>query len=124
MRLISFEQAYSQWMDLVNECGIHQDDGPMMSESWIDYTDSLCKDGAFNDLMYHHCPAWDDGYDYDEEDTFNFLCDCLNLDPEIVARDIEDLRACIEDSLAAPEWIGNNSRKDLSDLLDIYDELT
>ena len=123
MSLVSFEQAYEQWQDMVNEFGIDKTNDCMMSESWNDYTDSLCKDGEFNDLMYHYCPAWDETMQ-DGEDAFNYLCDCLGLDPEVVARDIEELREYLDDSEPAPVWIGKNSRKDLSDLLDVYDELT
>ena len=127
MSLISFEQAYEQWQDMVNEFGIDKTDDCMMSESWNDYTDGLCKEGDFNDLMYHHCPAWDETMQ-DGEDAFNYLCDCLGLDPETVARDIEELRAYLDDSEPAPQWVldfeSSLPTGSLSDLLDVYDELT
>lgn len=56
---ISIAQAFAQWQELIKECGV-SDDGPAMSESWNNYTDSLCKDGQLCDLQYHYCPAWDD----------------------------------------------------------------
>lgn len=36
------------------------DDEAALSESWNDYTDARCKDGAICDLQYHYCPAWDE----------------------------------------------------------------
>lgn len=124
MSLISFEQAYSQWMELVEEFDINQDDEPMMAESWNNYTDGLCKDGNFNDLMYYHCPAWDEDMQ-DGEDTFNFLCDCLGFDPAVVAQDIEELREFLDESESTlPTWAIGKDVKVLSDLLDVYDDLT
>lgn len=68
---ITIEQAYEQWADsikpeIVTQYG--EDDEPALSESWNDYTDSLCKDGALNDLQYHYCPAYDDTMPDDEPD--------------------------------------------------------
>ena len=130
MSLISFEQAFEQWQDMVNEFNIDQTDNCMMSESWTNSTDGLCKDGEFNGLMYHHCPAWDDGCGYDGEDTFDFLCEALNLHPIEVAEDIELLREWLDDeSTLAPIWVtayikGNRTNVQIyRDLLEVFDDL-
>lgn len=55
---ISLSQAFRQWQELAAD--IPRDDGPMLAESWNDYTDSLCKDGEICALQYEHAPAWDE----------------------------------------------------------------
>jgi hypothetical protein len=59
MRHLTIADAFQQWGDVFRPV-IPAGDGPAHAESWNDFTDSLCKDGSFNDLQYHHCPAWDD----------------------------------------------------------------
>ena len=70
-RHITIAEAFSSWQEEVMPGVIAQygaDDETALSESWNDYTDMLCKDGALNDLQYHHCPAWDGSMpDADEE---------------------------------------------------------
>jgi hypothetical protein len=59
----TYEQAFASWTADIKPLVIDQygeDDEVALSESWNDYTDSLCKEGEFSDLQYHHCPAWDD----------------------------------------------------------------
>lgn len=58
MRRISISQAFEQWRELAAD--IPKDDTAMLAESWNDYTDSLCEDGALCGLQYHYCPAFDD----------------------------------------------------------------
>lgn len=60
---MTYQEAYSEWVanirpDVVAQYGA--DDGPALSESWNDYTDSLAKDGEMTATEYHHCPAEDD----------------------------------------------------------------
>lgn len=55
---ISIAQAFAQWQELAAD--IPKDDGPMLAESWNDYTDGLEKDGQLCALQYHYCPAYDD----------------------------------------------------------------
>lgn len=55
---ISLSQAFHQWQELAAD--IPRDDGPMLAESWNDYTDSLCKDGELCALQYHYAPAYDE----------------------------------------------------------------
>lgn len=67
MQRISLSQAFAQWQELAAD--IPQDDAPMLAESWNDYTDSLCKDGALCDLQYHYAPVYrcigDNGESFD-----------------------------------------------------------
>ena len=58
MDLISISQAFEQWQELA--ATIPADDVPMLSESWNNYTDSLCKGGDLSALQYHYAPAYDD----------------------------------------------------------------
>ncbi|AEY69524.1 hypothetical protein AH2_00013 [Burkholderia phage vB_BceS_AH2] len=71
---ITLAQAFEQWNADIKPAVIKEygrDDYPALSESWNDYTDSLCKEGALNDLQYHHAPAWDDDIpDADDEPAF------------------------------------------------------
>lgn len=58
MSYISLSQAFAQWQELA--ANIPKNDGPMLAESWNDYTDSLCKDGELCALQYQYAPAYDD----------------------------------------------------------------
>lgn len=61
--MLTIAQAFANWELEIKPTVIAQysaDDMPALSESWNDYTDSLCKDGELSDLQYHYCPAWDD----------------------------------------------------------------
>lgn len=63
MDIIAIKDAFEAWKTEVMPAVIEQygkDDYPALSESWNNYTDSLCKDGQLNDLQYQYCPAWDD----------------------------------------------------------------
>lgn len=83
MNLISLSQAFEQWRELAAD--IPADDGPMLSESWNNYTDSLCKDGELSDLQYHYAPAYDDpmpgnGSTYDHlADDRAFILDAMGV---------------------------------------------
>lgn len=56
--LISLEQAHADWKELAAD--LPQDDRVVLSESWNDYTDSLCKNGQLNELQYNYAPAYDE----------------------------------------------------------------
>lgn len=59
----SIIDAFNNWNEEIKPMVIEQygeDDDPALSESWNNYTDSLCKDGELSNLQYHHCPAFDD----------------------------------------------------------------
>jgi hypothetical protein len=62
-QLITIAQAFEQWENEIKPAIAEQygeDDATAMSESWNDYTDTLCKDGQLTDLQCHYCPAYDD----------------------------------------------------------------
>lgn len=61
--MMTYQNAFDAWNAEIKPAGVEQygaDDRPALSESWNDYTDSLCEDGEFTNLQYHYCPAWDD----------------------------------------------------------------
>lgn len=55
---ISISQAFQQWQELAAD--IPHDDGPMLAESWNNYTDALYKNGDICALQYEYAPAWDE----------------------------------------------------------------
>lgn len=70
---ITIAKAFTQWQELAAE--LPQDDEVMLSESWNNYTDSLCKDGELTALQYHYCPGYGDsadipGADFEAECAF------------------------------------------------------
>lgn len=75
---ITLAQAFDQWNSdngMGSPVEIFGDDVIALSESWNDYTDSLCKDGELTDLQYHHCPGYGDtadipGDDWESEGEF------------------------------------------------------
>jgi hypothetical protein len=91
MQRISLSQAFAQWQELAAD--IPQDDAPMLAESWNDYTDSLCKDGALCDLQYHYAPAYDeempgDGSRFDPlSDDREFILDALGVTMRATRKD-------------------------------------
>ena len=61
--MLTLAQAHDQWTAEILPHVIAQygpDDEPAKSESWNNYTDSLCTDGELSSLLYHYAPAWDD----------------------------------------------------------------
>ena len=56
---ISLSAAFADWRENIAQ-NIPSDDVPMLSGSWNDYTDSLCKDSQLSALQYHYAPAYDD----------------------------------------------------------------
>lgn len=61
--MITIKDAFYSWNSEIKPAVVAQygaDDIPALSESWNNYTDSLCKDGELTELQYNHCPAWDD----------------------------------------------------------------
>lgn len=56
--MTSIATAFAQWKESVGN-HIPADDGPMMAESWNNYTDQLCKDGELGALQYRYAPAYD-----------------------------------------------------------------
>ena len=91
MQRISLSQAFAQWQELAAD--IPQDDAPMLAESWNDYTDSLCKDGALCDLQYHYAPAYDEempgeGSRFDPlSDDREFILDALGVTMRATRKD-------------------------------------
>lgn len=69
---ITYSEAFERWNADIKPAVIQHygtDDWVALSESWNDYSDSLCKEGEFTQLQYHHCPAWD-GEMPDEDGEF------------------------------------------------------
>lgn len=91
MQRISLSQAFAQWQELAAD--IPKDDAPALAESWNDYTDSLCKDGALCDLQYHYAPAFDeempgDGSRFDPlSDDREFILDALGVTMRATRKD-------------------------------------
>jgi len=83
MSYISLSQAFAQWRELAAD--IPKDDGPMLAESWNNYTDSLGEDGKLCALQYHYAPAYDDampgtGSRYDElSDDRSFILEQMGV---------------------------------------------
>lgn len=59
MSYISLSQAHDQWSQDIAGL-IPKDDDCALSESWNNYTDSLCKDGQLCALQYHYAPSYDE----------------------------------------------------------------
>lgn len=82
---MKIKDAFAQWEDGIKPMVIEQyreDDIPALSESWNDYTDSLCKDGDLTDLQYQHCPAYDDSMpDEDEEPAWLLVAMGVTMRP-------------------------------------------
>ena len=72
-RIITTAQAFAYWEAEYKPVTVQQygeDDTVTLSESWNDYSDSLCKDGELTALQYNYAPAYDDdmpGDSWDEE---------------------------------------------------------
>lgn len=81
--LITTAEAFSRWENEIKPLVVEQygeDDDPALSESWNEYTDSLCKDGELNDLQYHYCPAYDDSMPGDSwEEELSHLLENLGV---------------------------------------------
>jgi hypothetical protein len=80
---ITIAQAFKQWSEEVKPVVIAEygsNDYAALAESWNDYTDALCKDGALNDLQYQHCPAWDDDI---PDDDAEFLLERLQVEMRV-----------------------------------------
>jgi hypothetical protein len=72
-------QVFASWNQDVKPLVIEQygaDDIPALSESWNDFTDAECKDGNITDLMYHHCPSWDDEI---PDGDYQFILDAMDV---------------------------------------------
>lgn len=73
--MITLAQAFANWNEDIRPMVVEmfgENDDPAMSESWNDYTDSLCKDGELCALQYHYCPSYDDAMP-DEGSRFSEL---------------------------------------------------
>lgn len=88
MSYISLSQAFDQWQELIKQSpvfGQNDEDTVALSESWNDYTDSLCKDGQLCELQYHYAPAYDeempgDGWRFDPlSDDREFILDAMGV---------------------------------------------
>lgn len=80
-RLISYATAFDSFTTEIKPLVIAQygsDDAVAMSEEWNNYTDSLCKDGQMNGLMYHYCPADDDDMP-DDSDMSEFMLEAMGF---------------------------------------------
>lgn len=76
---MKFCEAFANWESEIKPIVIAQycaDDMPALSESWNDYTDSLCKDGDLSTLQYHYCPAWDDAM---PEDDYEYIVEQMGI---------------------------------------------
>ena len=74
--------AFKNWESEIKPLVIEQyseDDTVALSESWNDYTDSLCKDGELTDLQYHYCPAFDDTIPDDEDDEREYILKAMGV---------------------------------------------
>lgn len=61
--IITLKSAFERWANDIQPAVIAQygsDDRPALSESWNDFTDSLCKNGELTGIQYHYCPAYDE----------------------------------------------------------------
>lgn len=77
--MITIKAAFEQWEENIKPLVIEQygeQDAPALSESWNDYTDSVCKDGELTDLQYHYCPAFDDPM---PDDDFEFILESIGV---------------------------------------------
>lgn len=97
--MISLSQAFAQWQELA--AGIPKDDGPMLAESWNDYTDSLCKDGELTALQYHYAPAYDDSMPGDGT-RFDPLADDREFILDVMGVTMKSTRTDSRDN--ADEW--------------------
>lgn len=82
--MMSYKEAYEEWaveikLDVVSEFGEH--DYAALAESWAAYTDTLTKQGKFNQLLYHYCPAHDSVM---PDDDMEYILGRLNVDVDIV----------------------------------------
>lgn len=79
--LISYATAYASFQSEIVPLIVARygaDDAVAHSEEWNNYTDSLTRDGEFNALMYHYCPADDDTMP-DASDVGEFLLDSMGV---------------------------------------------
>jgi hypothetical protein len=75
-------EAFTMWRDEIRPHVVAQygeDDQPALSESWNNYTDSLCKDGDLTALQIQYCPAFDDDIPGDDDAERELILDGLGL---------------------------------------------
>ncbi len=94
--MATIQEIFEEWTDEIRPGVIEQysaDDIPALSESWNDFTDMRCKDGALSPTLYHYCPAYDDDM---PDDDLEFLLESLGID--ITSQQQEDLKLAFEES--------------------------
>jgi hypothetical protein len=74
---MSYATAYANFAMIAAE--IPSDDEIMLREEWNNYTDMLCKEGDMTDLQYHHCPAYDENCDMNDEETLDFILESMGF---------------------------------------------
>src|SRR5690554_5424482 len=82
--MMTYKEAFEQWSNEIKPGIIEvygENDYPALSESWSDYTDMLTKQGDFNQIMYHYCPAHDDDM---PDDDIEYLLECMDVDVHVV----------------------------------------
>lgn len=81
--MLTIAKAFAQWNDDIKPLVIEQygeGDSIALSESWNDYTDSLCKDNELTNLQYHYCPSYDDSMpDDDMESEIEWLLEQMGV---------------------------------------------
>lgn len=86
-RHITLSEAFEQWsMDhgMGTPFQIHGNDHCALAESWNNFTDNICKEGALNDLQYHHCPAWDETIPDGTAEECEFLLEAMGFEISFV----------------------------------------
>lgn len=87
-RHITISEAFAQWSTdhgMGTPFQIHGiNDHGALCESWNNFTDNLCKEGALNDLQYVHCPAWDDKIPEDTAEECEFLLEAMGFEISFV----------------------------------------
>ena len=78
------KEVFEWWESAVKPFVVGQygeNDYAALSESWNNYTDTVCKDGDINKLQYEYCPSWDDMNDHPEND-WEYILDQLGFNIE------------------------------------------
>ena len=105
-RLTSFASAFEAFTADIQPLIVKQygsDDITALREAWNDYTDMLCKDGAFNALMYHHCPSVDDDMP-ETSDTAEFMLDAMGFEFDATQLPARTDRSASEWDKDATHW--------------------
>ena len=80
--MMTYSEAFTNWNESIRPEIVEQygeSDTVALSESWNDYTDSLCKDGELTDLQYQYCPSYDDDIPEDIDDERDYILEALSV---------------------------------------------